>query len=99
MCYYSLFDSENGSDSEYELMEPTIIDSTAYYRDLFPDLMLSFEQNNDRTEIENKPSPPVVFKKKNVSQMGRRKANRAQNGTHIFVYARAFTNCKISHVL
>lgn len=75
-------------------MQPIIIDSTAYYQSFFPELMLSFETNNDNTEIDTKPSHPVAYKKKNVSQMGRRKANRAQNGTHINVFFAYFPSVK-----
>lgn len=80
-------------------MDRVIVNSSAYYRNVLPQLVI-FEQNNDNAEIETlqKPCPSVTFKKKNVSQMGRRKANRAQNGTHILVYAHVFTN-KITHVL
>lgn len=91
MCYYSSSDSEIESlDLDYDDTQPIVIDTTTYYRSLFPELMLSFETSNENTEIDSKSSHSVAFKKKNVSQMGRRKANRAQNGTHINVFLRVF---------
>jgi hypothetical protein len=54
------------------------------------------ESNHNNINVDTKP---LTFKKKNVSQMGRRKANRAQNGKHILVYAFTFTNCKVYNVL
>lgn len=59
----------------------TIIDSTSYYRTLYPELMLSYNVNNDTTNVDSKSS---AFKKKNISDMGRKKANRTLNG--IIVY-------------
>jgi hypothetical protein len=53
----------------------TIIDYSEFYRDLCPELRISY--NNDILDADNKP---VSHKKKNISQMGRKKANRAQNG-------------------
>lgn len=75
-------------------MQPIIVDPTAYHQSFFPELMLSFETSNDNTEVDTKPSHPVAFKKKNVSQMGRRKANRALNGTYINVFFPCFPSVK-----
>lgn len=74
--------SEDSTDeSDYEGFMPPIrvIDSVQYYRNLFPGL-LNYGVNINNTDADTKT---VAFKKKNFSQMGRRKANRAQNGTNI----------------
>ncbi|XP_026817753.1 R3H domain-containing protein 4-like [Rhopalosiphum maidis] len=74
---YSTSNSDTSDESDYEMMIPppvTIIDYSAFYRDLCPELRISY--NNDNSDADNKP---VSHKKKNISQMGRKKANRAQN--------------------
>lgn len=70
---YSDDESENDESITSNL---TLIDSTTYYRSLYPELMLSHEANNDN---KNNDTKSVAFKKKNISQMGRKKANRASN--------------------
>lgn len=74
---YSSTNTDASDDSDYEIMTPnvTIVDYSTYYRNLCPELRISY--NNDISDADNKP---VSHKKKNISQMGRKKANRAQNG-------------------
>lgn len=75
---YSDDESENNENSTSNL---TLTNSTAYYRNLYSELMLSYEANRDNTNNDTKS---VAFKKKNISQMGRKKANRALNGISIY---------------
>lgn len=74
---YSTTNSDASDESDYEMIMPsvTIVDYSAYYRNLCPELRISY--NVDNSDADTKP---VSYKKKNISQMGRKKANRAQNG-------------------
>ncbi|XP_022166364.1 R3H domain-containing protein 4-like [Myzus persicae] len=73
---YSTTNSDASDESDYEMIMPsvTIVDYSAYYRNLCPELRISY--NVDNSDADTKP---VSYKKKNISQMGRKKANRAQN--------------------
>lgn len=77
--------SDTSDESDYYDPQPfTIIDYSAYYRELCPELRISYtehaEHNVDTSSSPViKPVSGVSHKKKNISQMGRKKANRAQN--------------------
>lgn len=96
---YSSSSEYSTDESDYEMFVPSIevIDSTEYYRSFYPELLnLSHGVNNNNIDADTKT---VAFKKKNFSQMGRRKANRAQNGTHIlymFIYQVYSIQCIVS---
>lgn len=87
---YSSHSSEHSSydsESEYEMIMHLVdsVELHSFHRSLYPGLInLSDGVNNNNTDADNKS---VAYKKKNCSQMGRRKANRAQNGTRIHIYA------------
>ncbi|CAH1733375.1 R3H domain-containing protein 4-like [Aphis gossypii] len=77
--------SDTSDESDYYDPQPfTIVDYSAYYRELCPELRISYtehaEHNVDTSSSPViKPVSGVSHKKKNISQMGRKKANRAQN--------------------
>jgi len=68
-------ESDKSDDCELVISNPTVVDSTEteYYRNAF----LSIENNADN---QTDYAKSVTIKKKNISQMGRKKANRALNG-------------------
>jgi len=80
---YSSTNTDASDDSDYEIMTPnvTIVDYSTYYRNLCPELRISYNVEYDNPDADTKPAS--YYKKKNISQMGRKKANRAQNGTLI----------------
>lgn len=74
----------SADESDYEIypLAVALVGSTAYYRILFSELRTSHNvgiNNTDGIKL-------ATFKKNNISQMGRRKANRAQNGIHTYLY-------------
>ncbi|XP_060858438.1 R3H domain-containing protein 4-like [Metopolophium dirhodum] len=75
---YSSTNTDASDDSDYEMMMPnvTIVDYSTYYRNLCPELRISYNVEYDNPDADTKPAS---YKKKNISQMGRKKANRAQN--------------------
>lgn len=88
--------SNDESDCEPENESYSSLPSIPRNRNLYLETRYSNESRNDDINVDTKP---LAFKKKNISQMGRRKANRALNGKHILVYALTLTDCKISNVL
>lgn len=70
-------DESELEDNEYLVTNIPLTNSVGYYSNVFSETVLSHEINNDNKDVETKS---VAYKKKNISQMGRRKANRAQNG-------------------
>jgi len=94
---YSTTNSDASDESEYEMMMPpvTMVDYSAYYRNLFPELRISYNVEYDNSDADTKP---VSYKKKNISQMGRKKANRAQNGTLIIYICLRVYQIKMLHV-
>lgn len=78
-------EESDGSDhSDYEILPPSIENHSSYYRQLLGQLRPDLVQIANNYNIDVDPKP----KKKNVSQMGRRKANRALNGIN-YLYKRA----------
>ncbi|KAL5238833.1 hypothetical protein ACI65C_006243 [Semiaphis heraclei] len=75
---YSTTNTDASDESDYEIEMPsvTIIDYSTYHRNLYPELRISYNVEYDNSDVDTKP---VSYKKKNISQMGRKKANRAQN--------------------
>jgi len=75
---YSTSNSDTSDESDYEMIPPpvTIIDYSSFYRNLCPELRISYNNEYVNSDADTKP---VSHKKKNISQMGRKKANRAQN--------------------
>jgi len=79
---YSTTNTDASDESDYETEMPSvaIVDYSTYHRNLYPELRISYNVEYDNSDVDTKP---VSYKKKNISQMGRKKANRAQNGTLI----------------
>uniref|UniRef100_A0A2S2Q2T0 Uncharacterized protein n=1 Tax=Sipha flava TaxID=143950 RepID=A0A2S2Q2T0_9HEMI len=74
---FSDLSSEPGNEPIYiSNNEPDSSLSSVPNSSLYPELRYSMESNHNNINVDTKP---LTFKKKNVSQMGRRKANRAQN--------------------
>jgi len=85
LIYFSRDDISSTSDSDednYDLYIPPfhIINSVDYYRSLLPELIVN-DHNEVHSVVNNDNT--VTFKKKNVSHIGRKKANRLQNGIHV----------------
>ncbi|KAL4154214.1 hypothetical protein QTP88_002045 [Uroleucon formosanum] len=75
---YSSTSTDASDESDYEMLVPNvaIVDYSSYYRNLCPELRISNNVEYDNSDADIKT---VSYKKKNISQMGRKKANRAQN--------------------
>lgn len=87
MVLYSSTSTDASDESDYEMLVPNvaIVDYSSYYRNLCPELRISNNVEYDNSDADIKT---VSYKKKNISQMGRKKANRAQNGTLIiYIYS------------
>lgn len=88
--YYSV---DNTTVSDYSDDEPennenittrvTLAESIEYNRSLFLTLLQPREANRDN---KNNDTKSVAFKKNNVPQMSRKKANRALNGIFVYIY-------------
>lgn len=73
---YSTTNTDTSDESDYEMPPIAVVDYSAYYRNLYPELRIPYNVEYDNSDVDTKP---VSYKKKNISQMGRKKANRAQN--------------------
>uniref|UniRef100_A0A2H8TZ18 R3H domain-containing protein 4 n=1 Tax=Melanaphis sacchari TaxID=742174 RepID=A0A2H8TZ18_9HEMI len=76
---YSTSNSDTSDESDYEMILPSIItisDYSSLYTDFCPDIRITACTARLNSEADTKL---VSHKKKNISQMGRKKANRAQN--------------------
>jgi len=92
-------DASDESDNETEMPSITIVDYSTYYRNLYPELRITYNAEYDNQMLSNVDTkPPVSYKKKNISQMGRKKANRAQNGKHIICIFSCIYQIKILYV-
>lgn len=90
MYFVSASENESDNESYTNTLPITINNSREYYRSMLNEISLSYEFINRNRNVETKT---VSLKKKNVPQMGRRKANRALNGIH-----KLYNNPNISYL-
>jgi len=82
-------DTNDESDHEIVVRPPaTRIDFAAFLRTLSPELRMLFNNEYNNSDADYKPdykpdNKSVSHKKINISQMGRKKANRAQNENYL----------------